>query len=362
MRRNWDIHSIKKEALKYKVKEHFRMNAKGAFNASERLGILDEVCSHMSIVVKQRSFNEVLKIAKKYQYKGDFRKNEKTIYKYASNKNWINKITSHMKNNEPRKINFENTNNNLKKLILKWKKSRSEFQEKYPRQYKIIKQNKELKNLFDHNIQSLSKNYTIKELKTEAKKYKSRFSFQRNNKKMFWFAKQNNLLDKVCSHMSKQKMKWSNDEIFEIARKENSYSSFARNYPSLKIILGQRNLLHKLKEILPNKEICLREKSFHKEFSKKINKHLKNKKHILLYEPKIIINKNTYCVPDYTLKINNKNIALELKHDESRWEKKNLQAQLKKYKKAGFDEIYLISKNGKYGMSQEDFLKIINKL
>lgn len=43
----WTEELLKKEALKYKSRYEFLKNGKGAYIASKRRGILDDVCSHM---------------------------------------------------------------------------------------------------------------------------------------------------------------------------------------------------------------------------------------------------------------------------------------------------------------------------
>ena len=50
MRKRWTKENCKIEALKYNYRSEFQKKSHSAYNASIRLKILDEVCSHMKII------------------------------------------------------------------------------------------------------------------------------------------------------------------------------------------------------------------------------------------------------------------------------------------------------------------------
>ena len=97
----WTKEKCKEEALKYKNRRQFNLNAKGAYNASLRNGWLDEVCSHMNTLKHgfwQKKENCMLE-ALKYNRKTDFITKSGGAYKAAKNNGWIDEICSHMKKN-----------------------------------------------------------------------------------------------------------------------------------------------------------------------------------------------------------------------------------------------------------------------
>lgn len=95
----WTRESILEEAKKYRIKSHFEKNSSGAFKAAKRLNIIDEACSHMDIVCKPVGYwtNERLKEeAGKYNTKQEFIEKSGSAYQTARQKGIIDKICEHM--------------------------------------------------------------------------------------------------------------------------------------------------------------------------------------------------------------------------------------------------------------------------
>lgn len=71
--RMWDYESVRLEALKYDVKNEFKSNSSGAHSMAVKNGWLDDVCSHMELIVgKWNVFENVERESKKYKTRTDF--------------------------------------------------------------------------------------------------------------------------------------------------------------------------------------------------------------------------------------------------------------------------------------------------
>ena len=98
-RENWSEEDIKKESLKYKYRNDFKNQSNGAYKAARNMGILNIVCSHMTIIrreknywTKERCKKEALKHMKKYHFKTA----EPVAYKISREKCWLEEICNHM--------------------------------------------------------------------------------------------------------------------------------------------------------------------------------------------------------------------------------------------------------------------------
>lgn len=132
----WSYEELQTEALKYDSRSCFFKNSRGAYKAAIRLGVLDEICSHM--ICKYWTIEALKLESKKYITKSDFFKNSNGAYKAAIKLNVLNEICSHMKVNGKRngfKLTQENCLEVAKQFIFK-----SELSKNYKSIYnKIIK-------------------------------------------------------------------------------------------------------------------------------------------------------------------------------------------------------------------------------
>ena len=141
----WNKKTIKLEALKYDKKIDFCKKSQGAVLKAYSLGIMDEVCKHMNVVTNRWDINLVKKEAQKYNSKYEFSKGSNSAYDWARRHGYLDKITSHyIGGKAPKKTDW-----------------------------------------------------TIEELKKEAKQYKLRSKLQLYNKSAYYYASKNNLLDKL---------------------------------------------------------------------------------------------------------------------------------------------------------------------
>lgn len=68
--------------------------------------------------------------------------------------------------------------------------------------------------------------WNIRKCKKESRKFTSRKQFEVNSSGAYTWARRNNHLDEVCSHMKKNFINWNLDLIIEIAKQYNSKGKF----------------------------------------------------------------------------------------------------------------------------------------
>ncbi len=95
--KKWTKEKIVNEALKYNTRSEFKFGSAGAYNASLKIGVLNDVCLHMKTKViihwtKEKAHEEALK----YDNNSDFIKNSINAYSAAKKYGWLSEIRSHM--------------------------------------------------------------------------------------------------------------------------------------------------------------------------------------------------------------------------------------------------------------------------
>jgi hypothetical protein len=138
------LEDLKKESLKYKTRYEFQKNSP-AYQAASKRKILDQICSHMSIVYRDWTYESMREEALKYSTRTEFAKNS-PAYQVAIKRKVIDQICSHMT-----------------------------FKYKY---------------------------WDFDKIRMEALKYKTRYEFQKNSAGAYQSAYNTNCLDSVCSHMT----------------------------------------------------------------------------------------------------------------------------------------------------------------
>jgi len=92
----WTIDTIKLEALMYDSRKEFSVKSKSAYGKACKLGIIDEVCVHMSANRPKWTFDLCLAEALKYKERSDFKNSSTTAYQAASSSGWLQDICAHM--------------------------------------------------------------------------------------------------------------------------------------------------------------------------------------------------------------------------------------------------------------------------
>ena len=140
----WTYDNCKKEALKYKYRNDFRINSKSAYRISLKNKWLNEICEHMIHKYKKWSKEQCLVEAKKFKTRSEFQKKSRSAYIIAINSGWLDEICSHML-----KIKKNNNYWNKEQCITEAKKykTRNEFRKNERSAYITIIRNGWLNNI-----------------------------------------------------------------------------------------------------------------------------------------------------------------------------------------------------------------------
>ena len=257
----WTKEAIQKEAKKYKTRKEFDVKAGGAYYAARKLGILDEVCSHMVCGQTRWTIEAIKKEAKKYKTRSEFSAKTNGAYGAARKLDILDEVCSHMQAPEFHKkrcvyvflfeddsfyvgltYNFKtrhgrhkNTNrfkNKIKNNISytfehtelmpyeEAQKLEGEWEKKYlDLGYKKLNISK------TGSLGGSTIKWTKEAIKKEAKKYKTRKEFYAKARGAYNAALKEDILNKVCSHMAKP-FKWTKDKIKEEAKKYKTRNEF----------------------------------------------------------------------------------------------------------------------------------------
>lgn len=142
----WDKQKITEVALRYQTRTKFQLGHGGAYAAAVRLGILDEVTSHMKVFRRtHRSESQAISIARRYRTRSELAKDHPSIIRFIHSHKISDVAFSHMVSGR-----------------IKW---------------------------------------DTKELQRVASKYTSMKMFKRQNKRAFAKAANKGIVDQLCSHM-----------------------------------------------------------------------------------------------------------------------------------------------------------------
>jgi hypothetical protein len=144
----WNAENLKVQARQYKTRSEFIRCASGAYDAAARLGIMNDVCSHMLPHQKMWTFESCRAEARKYRNKLEYKKKAGGALRQAYKSGWVSVICKHMPS----------------------------FEEQMTR-------------------------WTRKALIKEAYRYRTRHGFAVASPNAYHAAKYHGLLDTVCSHM-----------------------------------------------------------------------------------------------------------------------------------------------------------------
>ena len=94
----WTKEHCAEEAKKYSTRTQFQLMASGAWNAANKKGWLDEICSHMEIRWQRKwdTKEKCAKEAQKYTSRTDFQRYSSGAWNAANKHDWLDEICSHM--------------------------------------------------------------------------------------------------------------------------------------------------------------------------------------------------------------------------------------------------------------------------
>ena len=216
---------LAKIAKKYTSRRDFRNDNPNAYSMALKKGILNTICSHMDYLQKKWSDKDLENEAKKYKTRREFRKNSPSAYVLCTLRNLLDKF-DFLENN----IGKDWTLESLKAEANKYK-TIGEFRTNSPDAY-INAYNRDVLDIICTDlINDIGeiRRWKLKDLKAEAKMYKTRYEFNKGSKKAYLYAYKKGLLDIVCAHMKPVYPSYTEEDVKEAAKKYSSRTQFKKH-------------------------------------------------------------------------------------------------------------------------------------
>jgi len=178
---SWTTEKLQDAANKYNTRKEFREGVdSAAYHSADRRGVLDEICSHMTVLKRGRwGLAEMIELAKQYSSRSEFEKAHAGAYIVMLDNGWKEEVCGHME------------------YICRPK-------------------------------------WTKEELKEAADKYSTVKEFEANERGAYCKICKEGLLDELCSHMVREVRRFTEKQIEQEVRK----------YTSIKEIVTKDNSLY----------------------------------------------------------------------------------------------------------------------
>lgn len=233
----WNYERCKEEALKYNTKKELMYNSKRAYVVICRNKWLDDLCSHMSSLIKPNnywSFDICKEEALKYDRKVDFENGSSVAYNKSLKNKWLNKICNHMVGgNKPK--NYW-TMEQCKEEALKYLYI-GDFIKESPSCYTISRNNKWVNDITSHMSRKCRKSgfYTKEQCQIEALEYTSKKEFENKCSRGYEISRLNGWLKEICSHMPYQREKGylTYEKCFEISSQFKTKGELSKKRPGV---------------------------------------------------------------------------------------------------------------------------------
>jgi len=214
----WTEEKCAKQALKYKTRGTFEENESGCYKAALRLGIYDEICSHMTYQKLPNGFwtkENCAKEAEKYKYRTKFCRESGGAYNTCLKNGWLEELCKHM--NSKQSFSFDE----CKASALKFN-SKSSFMKGAGKEHNFAKKNGWLNKICDHMPKYTPKQYwTYDRCKSEALKYKRRTDLEKNSSRVITLIRENGWTE-LLDHMEKphsSRVYWTKERLIEEIKK-----------------------------------------------------------------------------------------------------------------------------------------------
>ena len=219
-----DINNIKNEALKYKTRIEFSNLSGSAYSSARKLGVLDDICSHMIQVKRMKS----------YVYKACF--DDNSIY-IGITYNFKKRINTHLKDNNSAIYKHIKLTGNFPKWKLLISKPISIIKAVLIEKEMIIKAKLIGLNVLNRSNGGEMGGKSVKWIEETIHPLsltcKTRSEFFIRFGSAYYAAHKLSIIDKVCSHMielKKPRGYWNYDTLKEISIKYKSKKEFRIGY------------------------------------------------------------------------------------------------------------------------------------
>ena len=233
---------IQMEAQEYKTRSEFAKESPSAYDRARQLKILDEVCSHMTKPKPKHKWTEVTikEEALKYKTRSEFAKESPSAYARARRLGLLNEVCSHMFSSIS-KTSPKWTEETIKEEALKYK-TRSEFAKGSPSAYDKARRSGLLNEVCSHmpkrreqpkmyrliSKPSRQPKWNYFTMKAEAERYTTRTQFAQGSSGAYDQARLEGCLDDICEHMEVLKRHWDEESVTEVAKTYDTKTEFAQ--------------------------------------------------------------------------------------------------------------------------------------
>lgn len=184
----------------------------------------------------RKSLQEIQESANKYNKRNDFAKKDNAAYQTAKRMGLLNEVCSHMELSKTRMRTLEEIKKEAKKYT-----RRSDFQKGSGGAYQAALKRLDFDNICLHMDDPLTESYSLEEIKKEANKYNKRGNFKKGNSSIYNAAKRRPDFDDICLHMDIPiNEAYTIEEIQEKANLCDSRAELYEKYPSIYAVAHKR--------------------------------------------------------------------------------------------------------------------------
>ncbi len=221
--RKWTRDELTKEAAKYNERGKFQKESNSAYGAAHKIGILDEICSHMTRYGNMKpighwTFENVNHEANKYRTRTEFARGTSGAYSAAQNHGWLDLVCGHM---ERAQMPFKKLDKGRVLDAAKNYFTRSAFKKGTPLAYAAAQKDKVLDEVCAHMTRIKQKNgyWDRDNCAKEAQKYKTKSEFNTYSNGAYEAVRKKSFLESICAHMitPSRTRKWTKENCHKAA-------------------------------------------------------------------------------------------------------------------------------------------------
>lgn len=101
--RKWTIDTLRAEAARYSTAADFRREQQSAYVTASRLGVLDDICGHMTRSKRKLTRSEVQRLASQFETLAEFASADPSAYSTAHRRGWMDVLSGLKRHEKTRK-------------------------------------------------------------------------------------------------------------------------------------------------------------------------------------------------------------------------------------------------------------------
>jgi hypothetical protein len=193
LRTTWTDEMLANEAKKYSTKMEFYSESR-AYQIAAKRGILDSICGHMDTRINRWTDDSIYDIAAKYETRTDFKSGSPLAYVAAQRRDLLDSVCAHME------YKFQTWTDDAIKVEASRYSTRDEFR-RASSAYQVAVRRGILNDVCTHMSYTERVNWTPELLQKEAKKYSTRADFYRKSNNAYSYARRLGILDEITNHL-----------------------------------------------------------------------------------------------------------------------------------------------------------------